>query len=247
MPSMRRHRFLPRSLMGWLWTAVAAVVVVALLAVGGSFVFTHFIEGKAPPPLSLGPTGSANPAPSATSTSPGSSALAGTWTVSKGARAGYRVQEILFGQQHTAVGRTGSVNGHIKIQGTTVTAGTFTAQMGTVKSDQARRDAQFRGRIMDTSTYPTSTFTLTHTISLAPVQASGTAKAYTIQGNLTLRGKTRPVTFQLTAERGAGTIKLAGSIPIVFANWDIPNPSFAGLVTTQNHGTLEFLLILSRS
>ncbi|MGE5292457.1 MAG: YceI family protein [Micromonosporaceae bacterium] len=66
-------------------------------------------------------------------------------------------------------------------------------------------------------------------------------------GDLTLRGKTRPVTFRLTAEREAGTIKLAGSIPILFADWDIPNPSFAGLVTTQDHGTLEFLVILGRS
>jgi polyisoprenoid-binding protein YceI len=247
MPSMRRHRFLPRSLTGWLWMAGAAIVVVALLAVGGSFIFTHYIEGKAPAPLSLGASGSASPAESTTSAAPDSSTVAGTWMVSTGSRAGYRVQEVLFGQQHTAVGRTSSINGHIKIEGTTVRTGTFTVQMGTVKSDQDRRDAQFRGRIMDTSTYPTSTFTLTHAISLAPVPASRTTKAYTVQGNLTLRGKTQPVTVHLTAKRDAGTIKLTGSIPIVFGNWGIPNPSFAGLVTTQNHGTLEFLLILGRS
>ena len=28
----------------------------------------------------------------------------------------------------------------------------------------------------------------------------------------------------------------------MFADWDIRNPSFAGFVTTQNHGVLEFLL-----
>jgi len=233
--------------MGWLWTAGAAVVVVALLAVGGSFVFTHYIEGKAPAPLSLGATGSASPGSSTSAASAGSSTVAGTWAISTGSRAGYRVQEVLFGQQHTAVGRTSHLGGHIKIQDTTVTAGTFTVQMSTVKSDQAQRDAQFRGRIMDTSTYPTSTFTLTHAISLVPLPASGTARSYTVGGNLTLHGKTRPVTVHLTAARDAGTIKLAGSIPIVFADWGIPNPSFAGLVTTQNHGTLEFLLILDRS
>jgi len=36
----------------WLLAAVAAVVV---LAVGGTFVYIHFIEGPAPAPLSLGP------------------------------------------------------------------------------------------------------------------------------------------------------------------------------------------------
>jgi hypothetical protein len=40
---------------------------------------------------------------------------------------------------------------------------------------------------------------------------------------------------------------VSGSIPVLFADWGIPNPSFAGLVTTQNHGLLEFLLKLGRS
>ena len=39
---------------------------------------------------------------------------------------------------------------------------------------------------------------------------------------------------------------MSGSIPILFADWDIPNPSFTGFVTTQNHGVLEFLLKLAR-
>jgi hypothetical protein len=50
------------------------------------------------------------------------------------------------------------------------------------------------------------------------------------------------VTFPLTAERTSTGIKISGSIPVTFADWGIPNPSFSGLVTTQNHGLLEFLL-----
>jgi len=34
---------------------------------------------------------------------------------------------------------------------------------------------------------------------------------------------------------------------VTFANWNIPNPSFGSLVTTQNHGTPEFLMRFSRS
>ena len=61
-----------------------------------------------------------------------------------------------------------------------------------------------------------------------------------------LHGHTRPVTFALQAERTAAGIEVSGSIPIVFADWDIANPSF-GFVTTQNHGLLEFLIKFSRS
>jgi len=35
--------------------------------------------------------------------------VSGAWTVTTGSQAGYRVQEILFGQSHTAVGRTSKV------------------------------------------------------------------------------------------------------------------------------------------
>jgi hypothetical protein len=55
-----------------------------------------------------------------------------------------------------------------------------------------------------------------------------------------------------TAEYPDATFKLTkplalGSIPIVFSDWNIANPSCAGFVTTQNHGPLEFLIIARRA
>jgi hypothetical protein len=55
------------------------------------------------------------------------------------------------------------------------------------------------------------------------------------------------VTFTLSAERTGSGIKISGSIPVLFARWDIPNPSFGSFVTTQNHGILEFLLDFTKS
>jgi hypothetical protein len=40
---------------------------------------------------------------------------------------------------------------------------------------------------------------------------------------------------------------VSGSIPVTFAKWGIPNPSFTGFVTTANHGVREFLLTFDRS
>ena len=157
------------------------------------------------------------------------------------------MNEVLAGQDNVAVGRTSSVAGHLTIARSTVTAGTFTVRMATIRSDQSQRDAQFDGRIMDVATYPTGTFTLTRSISLAPVPATGKVRAYQATGNLTLHGHRRPVTFTLSAERTATRIQVSGSIPVTFADWGIPNPSFAGFVTTQNHGVLEFLLVFRRS
>src|SRR4029077_18235351 len=104
------------------------------------------------------------------------------------------------------------------------------------------RDAQFNGRIMDTSAFPTGVLALSTPIKLAPVPAAGVVRGYHATGNLTLHGHTRPVTFTLQAERVGGEIEVSGSIPVLFADWGIANPSFAGFVTTQNHGELEFLV-----
>jgi polyisoprenoid-binding protein YceI len=237
------HRRSRRSWLRWVLVAAAAVVV---LAVGVPFAYIHFIEGPAPAPLGLNGTAS----PSAANSGSGQAAdtpLAGTWAAGGGSRAGYRVNEVLAGQNNVAVGRTSSVAGHLVIRNTTVTAGAFTVKMATIHSDQSQRDAQFEGRIMDVATYPTGTFTLTRGISLAPVPATGKIIAYHATGNLTLHGRTRPVTFSLSAQRTATQIRVSGSIPITFADWDIPNPSFAGFVTTQDHGVLEFLLVLNRA
>jgi polyisoprenoid-binding protein YceI len=234
---MPRHRR-TRRLIAWL---VGAAVAAVLLVVGGAFVYIHFISGPAPAPLSLknlkSPSASAG-----TAASGGSRSLAGTWRVASGSLVGYRVNEVLAGQNNVAVGRTGDISGTMTIKGTTVTAASFTVVMDTIKSNESDRDLQFNGRIMDTSAYPTGTLTLTAPISLAPVPAEGVIRDYHVTGDLTLHGHTRRVSFLLEAERADGRIEVSGSIPILFADWDISNPSFSPFVTTQNHGELEFLI-----
>jgi polyisoprenoid-binding protein YceI len=227
------------------------VAAVAVLAVGGTFVYIHFIEGPAPAPFSLN---SATTAPSATPSSPASgpgtatsASLAGTWRVAAGSQAGYRVKEVLLGQNNIAVGRTSHVKGDLTIKGSTVTAAAFTVQMATVHSDQSQRDVQFDGRIMNVATYPTGAFTLTRPISLAPVPAAGAVKTHSATGKLTLHGHTRQVSFPLKAKLAGGKIEVTRSIPVTFADFSISNPSFGNFVTTQNHGTLEFLLDFTRS
>ncbi len=231
MPTRDRRR--------WLRWVIGAVVAVVVLAVGVPFVFFHFVEGSAAPRLSL----SASAAPgSGTGSAAAAASVAGSWRVSSGSQVGYRVQEILAGQSHTAVGRSSSVTGQLMIAGTTVRTASFTVPMSTIHTDSSQRDAQFDGRIMDVAAYPDGTFTLTRAISLAPLPAVGAVRSYPAAGNLTLHGQTRPVTFSLQAQRTASGIEVAGSIPVLFSRWDIPNPSFTGFVTTQNHGILEFKL-----
>jgi polyisoprenoid-binding protein YceI len=216
---------------------LAGVVIVAVLAVGGPFVYIHFFN-QAPAALTL-PAASAS---ATTSSTAAPTAVAGTWTITSGSVVGYRVNEVLLGQNTTAVGRSSDVTGHLTIDGSTVTAATFSVPMDTIHSDKSQRDAQFDGRIMNVAQYPTGTFTLTTPITLK----GDSRESYTAHGNLTLHGTTKAVTFTLQAELKSGQIEVLGDIPVLFSDYNIQNPSFGGFVTTQDHGILEFLLVLKQ-
>ena len=228
----------------WLRWVIAAAVVVVVLAVAGPFIFFHFVEGNSPAPLSLkaSATPSSAQSASAVSTTGGAAALAGSWQVGSGSQVGYRVQEILMGQQHTAVGRSSSVTGQMVIKGTHRQHGQLHRQDGHhphrlgAARRAVRRPDHGRGQLSHRHVRADQAD------HLAPVPAKGTIKTYTATGRLTLHGHSVPVTFPLKAERTASGIEVQGSIPVLFSKWDIPNPSFTGFVTTQNHGVMEFLL-----
>jgi polyisoprenoid-binding protein YceI len=211
------------------------VVVVVVLAIAVPYVYIHFIEGSAPAKFSLTSVGSTG----------GNVPLDGTWHVTNGSQAGYRVDETLLGQHNTAVGRTNDVSGAVDISGTTAKSATLTVDMSTVHSDQRLRDRTYAGRIMDTATYPTSTFALTSPVDFGKPPTNGTPISVNATGKLTLRGVTKTVTAHLKAEHNGGTIEVLGQIPVKFADWKISPPVFTGVATGQDHGTVEFLLFLT--
>ena len=229
--------------------AGGAVATVVVLVVAGIFVI-HRIQGpsKAPLTLSTGTStgttvasgGTAAPS-GGTAAAPSTGSVDGTWKVTTGSQAGYRIKETLFGQSSTAVGRTGSVTGTMVIQGTDVASGDFSVDLTTVTSGRSQRDSQFQGRIMDTASFPTATFKLTQPIHLGSLPADGATVTAHATGDLTMHGTTRSITFDVIAKRSGATIAVNGSIPITFADYNISNPS-GGPATTEDHGTLEFLL-----
>ena len=163
-----------------------------------------------------------------------------------GSVAGYRVGEVLFGQGTEAVGRTSDVTGSLTISGATIPEAAFEVDLTTVTSDQDRRDRQFQGRIMDTATFPTATFRLTQPIALGSPPDDVAEVTATATGELTVRGTTRTVTFDLLARRNGTGFEVNGSIPVVFADYGIPAPSF-GPAEVEDEGEIEFLLLFERA
>ena len=188
-------------------------------------------------------TNTGTPDSESTDTETASPAGPTQWRIASGSEVGYRVKEVLFGVDTEGVGRTGSVSGGIEINGTSVIIASFDVDVASIESDDPRRDSQFSGRIMSTDEFPLATFVLTEPIELGTAPADGVTVTAPATGELTLRGVTNPVTFELTAQQENGRIGILGSIPVVFADYAIANPSFGG-ITTEDVGLVEFVLLL---
>lgn len=242
------------------WGVVGVVAAVALLF-GAIFVYANWINDPEDElttedldqalQTTIAPvdTATSGTAPTATTEAPasdGASDPSGTWSATTESEAGYRVSEVLMGVDTEGVGRTSEVSGTLTVDGTAVTAVDMSVDMASVTSDKDKRDEAFRDEIMDVATYPTATFVLTAPIELGAVPADGEQVTATATGELTLRGVTNPVTFQVTAQYENGRIGVLGAIPVVFSDYGIDNPS-GGPVQVGDEGTLEFVLVFERA
>jgi polyisoprenoid-binding protein YceI len=228
---------------------IALPLAALLLVLGGTWTYINVLRDDAPARLVLEGNVSDNlPATTAT-TAAGATAPAsfdGTWVASTGSQAGYRVDEVLFGQNVEAVGRTSNVDGALNIKGTTVESAAISIDLASVQSDESRRDNQFRGRIMNVAQYPTATFTLKSPMDLGTLPADGATVTVPATGELSLHGTKKTVTVNVTAKRSGGTIAVQGTIPVVFADYGIPSPSF-GPAEVEDHGEIEFLVTFVKS
>ena len=159
----------------------AALALLAALAGGGAYVY--FFSGLRTSPTQLGL--SSSPAPSSSTVS---TAIAGTWTVTTGSLAGYRVKELFAGEtsKHEAVARTSAVSGGMTVAGDAtsgfmITDISITADLTKLHSvdSVAGRDVTQRDgvvfRQLDLSSLPTASFTAT-SVSVAPT-GTGSKKA----------------------------------------------------------------------
>ncbi len=221
MPA-RKHR--------WLRWVVAGLVTAVVLALAGTYVYIHFLAGPVPAPLAL-------PKLNAAAAGTGSAPVSGTWTAGKGSLAGYRVREEFLGPGNIMVGRTSAVTGNVVIAHNDASSASFRVGLTTVTAN-GKTQPQL-AKILDTASFPDATVTLTKPIAVGSGLVMN--KTFTVKatGLLAMHGITRPVTFEVTARYSGSLLDASGSIPVLFSDWNIHAPQFL-----QNHGLLEFLLIL---
>jgi polyisoprenoid-binding protein YceI len=210
--------------------AVAALVATVVAVLVGVGAYWRLSGDEAPPPPTLPPRATVEPAPAGA-----------RWTLTGGSFAGYRVDEEYLGGVgvKTAVGRTTALSGTLRVDGTTVVSAQLEADLTQLRSDQSRRDDALRTRGIETGRYPTARFSL-----LGPVKLGDGVEA---RGLLMLHGHRAPIAVTVDGALSADQLELAGTAPIDFEDFAIEPPSVAGLVTVRSHGTLEFQLVARRA
>ena len=173
--------------------------------------------------------------------------MAGTWSVTSGSLAGYRVREQLANlpAESDAVGRTGDVTGSLTLEGSgdavQLTAANLEVDTTTIASDEGRRDNRLRSEGLQTDQYPTATFMLTQPVDIPAAALTGTPSDVTLVGDLTLHGVTKSVSIPAQTQLVDGQIQVAGSITFPLADYSITAPNIGGfIVSIADEGTLEF-------
>ena len=219
---------------------IAGVVLLGgTAAVAGPIVYRDLIVGEA----EAAPTVTAAPSPTAGTSTIDPAELSGTWAVSDGSYAGYRVDEVLNNTDVTVVGRTEEVTGTLAVENLTLTAADLTVDVASITTDSSSRDAYFRDNALRVSEYPEATFTLTGPVTAVATPVVGEVQALTATGVLTIAGVTRSVSVELEAVLNDGSGQVAGSIPITFADFGVEAPNL-GFVSVEPDGFVEFSLVI---
>jgi polyisoprenoid-binding protein YceI len=139
------------------------------------------------------------------------------------------------------------VTGSLTITGTKVTAVELTADLTALQSDENGRDHTLADFGLETSRFPTATFTLTSPIDLGSVPADGKEIAVTATGQLTLHGVTKDAQVALKAKLSGSTVVVVGTSPIVFADYSISKPNSFKVLSIEEHGTMELQLFFTHA
>jgi polyisoprenoid-binding protein YceI len=238
--------------------AIIVAALVAALAIGGGIFW--FLRDDAPEEVSLDQAiqGISTTTAAAGSDGPvAGDSIEGTWKVdttsgefdfesATGTFVGFRIQENLASVgSTTAVGRTGAVSGSMTISGTEVTDASFEVDLTTITTNESLRDRRVQ-EALETSRFPTATFTLTSPIELGADAAAGGTIQVTAQGDLTIHGVTKAVEFPLEARLVEGTAVVVGSIQVTFSDFGVEVPSAPIVLSVDDFGTLELQLLLTR-
>lgn len=156
----------------------------------------------------------------------------------------YRVRERLARLEfpNDAVGKTAKVTGGITFTGSWEIApgSKFVIDLASLTSDQERRDRYVTTRTLETEAHPTAELVPMAVRGLpTPLPSSGEF-SFTMEGTFTVKGVTRPLTWEVKARNDNGVITGSATTATTFADLQLTKPSLAFLLDVSDTIGLEY-------
>lgn len=155
----------------------------------------------------------------------------GEWSVVQGSArnytsVGFTFDEVLPAERTTTSGSTTNVTGAAKISGEVVEQANVAVDMEMLTTDKTVRDRSMKDKLFKTAEFPQATFELTEPVDFTGVPADGTLSTVELSGDLTIKGKTQPVTGTFDVLRDGKYLVIGGSLPINRLDFDVVTPEF---------------------
>jgi polyisoprenoid-binding protein YceI len=206
----------------WLW------LLIGLVAVGlGAAAFIWFGGGAADPPTGL--------------TAPPLDGPGALYSIVQGqSTAAFEIDEELRGQPNHVVGTTSDLVGNIRVDtgdGSASTVGTILISARTFATDSAFRDRAIRGPVILNSAddaFELITFEPTAVEGLSGPIVEGEEVDFQVAGNLTVKGTTAPVTFDVTAALRNGGLEGTATATVQRSAFGIGIPSVPSVANVSD-------------
>lgn len=204
----------------------------------------------APPasPAPPTPPSAANPTPTSGAAVPApASALAFVIDATKSI-ATFRVNEQLVGKDlpNDAVGTSKGVTGTIALDASgkiNPAMSKITVDMNAFSTDSSMRDGFIKRNTLDVGKFPTAEFLPTSAEGIpSPLPTVGEA-TFKLIGTMTLRGTTKPVTWNVTAKRDGKSLTGKAATTIMFGDFGMTPPKAGAVVSVKDEIRLEVDLV----
>src|SRR5215213_173646 len=162
-----------------------------------------------------------------------------------GNEARYRVREQLagFDLPNDAVGATTDITGRIVVEpnGKVVKdSSKIVVQLTGLKSDKSRRDGYLQRRTLETEKFPqVELVPLTFEGLSAPIP-TGATKTFSLVGDLTIHGVTRPTTWQVTAKADGKDVIGKAVTAFTFKDVGLDQPRVSAVLSVSDTIRLEY-------
>lgn len=162
-----------------------------------------------------------------------------------GNEARYKVREQLAGVDfpNDAIGTTTAITGQVVFGPNgqvDTTQSRIVVDLRPLKSDKERRDGFIQRRTLETEQFPTATMVVRDFRGLPrPIPANG-AIAFSLVGDLTIHGVTKPATWQVTGLARNGEYTGIATTKFTFADFGMTKPRVAVVMSVEDEIVLEY-------